>query len=390
MMMGDRMFFIAMILIPLLITVMSGYAFRYVKLGAIPVAAVDEDCSEYSVLLLVRLSKKEGLKINIVNREKGMEMLEDSGVEQVFAIREGFGEAVQKGKSEGLIDLVSSPYSYSSGYIKEVVAAEVTRMMMSNSAANNVARQYRDLGIDKGSIIRDEAARYADSLWEPEPLMTIEYRELKAGSITAGVPSAVPGPAAPSAGLITAFIMFYMLFGSGWLVEERVNGTIKRLSAGKGAVEASFGGSILAMASAGLLQMLLFYAIQKVFFDISLFRGIMDFLVLFTYLFTVIAISLFLSSVLKTPVQLQAGAPIVALFAGFAGGCFWNFIDMPRIIDRISLLTPQGWVLRGINAILQNPSDYAAALQSLLVLSGTALILLFVSYMILNIQLRRG
>lgn len=390
MMMGDRMFFLAMILIPLLIMVMSGYALRYGKLGVIPVAAVDEDCSEYSGLLLDRLSKKEGLMMYIVSRENGMKMLEDSGVEQVFAIREGFGEAVLKGESEGLIDLISSSYSYSSGYIREVVAGEVIRLVMANSAANNVAEQYRILGIDKGSGIRDEAARYADSLWEPEPLMTIEYKEWKAGSVTTELHPAVSGSAASSAGLITAFIMFFMLFGSGWLVEERANGTVKRLGAGKGAVAASFAGSVLAMTAAGLLQILLFYVVEKVFFGITLFAGAMDFLVLFAYLLAVIAISLFLSTVLKTPAQLQAGAPVLALFTGFAGGCFWNFIGMPRSIVRISLLTPQGWALRGVNALLQNPSDYGAALPPLFVLLSIALILMFVSYMILNMQLRRG
>lgn len=388
MMMGDRLFFAAMLLIPMLIMVVSGYALRYGKLGDIPVAAVDEDYSEYSRLLLDRFSKKEGLKMYVVNREKGMKMLEDSGVEQVFAIREGFGEAVQRGESEGLIDLASSPYSYSSGYVQEVIAGEVLRLVMANSAANNVAEQYRKLGADKGGGVRDEAVRYADSLWEPEPLMTIEYRELKTGSVTADLHSAAPGSAASSAGLITAFIMFYMLFGSGWLVEERTNGTVKRLGAGKGAVAVSFGGSILAMAAAGLLQMLLFYAVQKVFFGITFFTSAMSFLVLFAYLLAVIAISLFLSTVLKTPAQLQAGAPVLALFTGFAGGCFWNFIGMPPGIGRISLLTPQGWALSGVNALLQNPSDYAAALPSLLVLLITALILLSVSYMILNMQLR--
>lgn len=384
------MFFVAMIFIPLLIMVVSGYALRYGKLGTIPVAAVDEDRSEYSRLLLDRLSSKDGIEMYITDREKGMELLEDNGVEQVFVIREGFGGAVQKGESEGLIDLTGSPYSYSADYVQEIVAAEVIRLVMANSAANNVAAQYGGLGADKGSGIRDEAARYADSLWEPEPLMTVEYKELNADSVTAEAHSAVPGSGASSAGLITAFIMFYMLFGSGWLVEERVNGMVKRLGAGRGAVAASFRGSILSMASAGLLQIFLFYIIQKVFFGIALFTGAMDFLVLLSYLFAVIAISLFLSTILKTPAQLQAGAPILALLTGFAGGCFWNFIDMPQSIDRISLLTPQGWALRGINALLQNPLDYTAALLPLFVLLSTALILLFVSYMILNMQLRRG
>ena len=384
MMMADRLFFLAMIIIPLLIMVVSGYAFRYEKLDIIPVAAVDEDHSEYSALLLERLSQKEGLDLNAVDREKGMEMLEGSKVEQIFTIKEGFEEAAKRGESEGLIDLVSSPSSYSSGFIQEIVAGEVIRLVMSNAAANSVVKQYKELGIEKGSIFKDEVVRYSDNLWEPVPLMTIDYKELKAGIVTTISHSTMPASSASAVGLITAFIMFYLLFSSGWLVEERVNGTIKRLGAAKGAIAASFKGSVLALFAAGSLQIFLFYTVQEVFFGITLFTGTLSFLLLFAYLLAVIAISLFLSTVLKTPAQLQAGAPILALLTGFAGGCFWNFADMPEGIVRISLLTPQGWALRGINALLLDPAESAEAILPLFVLIAIALILLSVSYIILN------
>ena len=151
----------------------------------------------------------------------------------------------------------------------------------------------------------------------------------------------MPAATASSAGLIAAFIMFFMLFGSGWLVEERTNGTIKRLGAGHGAVAVSFGGSILALLAAGILQILMFGAILKLLFDIVLFTGILSCITLLSYLLAVTAVSMFLSSVLKTQAQLQAGAPVIALLTGFMGGCFWNFIEMPERIRFLSLLTPQ-------------------------------------------------
>lgn len=389
-MMGDRLFFAAMVLIPLLIMVAAGYALRYEKLEIIPVAAVDEDGSGYSALLLERLSKKEGMGLYVVNREKGLSMLDGSEVEQVFIIKEGFEDAVKNGESEGLIDLVSSPSSYSSGFTQEIVAGETLRLMTANMAANSVAEQYKELGIKKGSGFREEVAAYADRLWEPKPLMTIDYRELKAGVVSTVSRPALPAASASSAGLLIAFIMFYMLFSSGWLVEERMNGTIKRLGAGTGAIAASFKGSVLALFTAGTLQIVMFYAIQRIFFGITLFSGVLSYLVLFAYLLAVIAISLFLSSVLKTQAQLQAGAPVLALFTGFAGGAFWNFVEMPERIVRLSLFTPQGWALRGINGLLLNPADITVALVPLLVLFATALILLPVSYIIINMQLRVG
>lgn len=388
MMMGDRTFFISMIVIPLLIMIAAGYALSYEKLDVIPVAAVDEDDSEYSSLLIERVSEKEGINLYESDRENALSMLDGGKAEQVFIIGKGFQEAVKNGENEGLIELISSPSSYSTGFVKEVIAGEAMRLTASNMAANSVEEHYTELGKDAGGDLRDEALNYAEGLWEPKPLMTVDYRELKGGVASAVSRTRPPASSASSAGLLTAFVMFYMLFGSGWLIEERTNGTIKRLGAGNGAVAASFGGSVLALLAAGTLQVLMFCVILKIFFGISLFSGAMSYFLLFAYLLAVAALCMFLSSILKTQAQLQAGGPVFALFTGFAGGCFWNFIEMPGRLAELSLLTPQGWALKGLNSLLLNPADFTPALAPFLVLLATALILLPLSYIIINMQLR--
>jgi len=390
MMLCDRLLFAAMILIPLMITVAAGYSFRHEKLDVVPVAVVDEDSSAYSLLLLERLSDKEGLELIAADRETAAALLEDSEAEQVFIIKKGFEEALCEGVSDGLIELVSSPSSYSAGYTSEVVAGEVIRILTANMAANNVTEQYEKLGIEKGSGFWDEVYGYADALWEPEPLMTIEYKELKGGVVEQVSQTTLPAASASSAGLIVAFINFYMLFAGGWLIEERVNGTVKRLGVGTGAIALSFQGSILALFTAGILQITMFTAVLRLFFGISLFSGPLSWLVLAAYLLSVIAISMFLSSVLKTQAQLQVGAPVLALITGFVGGCFWNYVEMPQGVQVLSLFTPQGWALKALNMLMTDPASLSCTWMPLLVLFLISLVLLPASYMIINMQLRRG
>ncbi len=390
MMLSDKLLFAAMILIPIMIMVTAGFTLKNEKLDTIPIAVVDDDESAYSSLLLERLSKKEGLSMTTTDRKGARVLLEDSEVEQVFIIGKGFGESVKKGESDGLIEVTSSSSSYSAGYTAEVVAGETIRMVTADMASNNVIQLYASLGIEKGSGFRDEVYAFADALWEPEPLMTIDYRELKAG-VVGRVSRAVPSTStAASAGLIVAFIMFYMLFAGGWLIEERLNGTIKRLAVGSGAVAASFFGSILSLFAAGALQIFIFSAVLRLFFDITLFAGALSYLVLFAYLLAVIAISMFLSSVLKTQAQLQAGAPVLALLTGFAGGCFWNFIELPERVEYLSLFTPQGWALKALNSLISDPASLSSTMMPLLALLAISLILLPASYIIINMQFRRG
>jgi ABC-2 type transport system permease protein len=385
-----------MIIAPLLLAAATGNALRYEKFATVPVAVVDEDGSEYSNLLISRLSGKEGLKLVAASREDAQKMLEDMEVEQLFIIKKGFGDSIAGGIYEELIGHACSPYSYSAGFTREIIAGEAMGIIMANMAAEDVVHRYGELGIIKGDSFKDDVLDHVDSLWEPDPLLTVEYKELRGGTAGQEVQEiqetnlALPVSSASSAGLITAFIMFYILYGSSWLIEERLNCTIKRLGAVKGAIAASFAGNVLAMAAAGALQILVYCAALKIFLGFTIYYGILSYVVLFVYLLSVISTGMFLSSVMKTQAQLQAGAPMLALITGFVGGCFWNFIELPEQVRRLSLLTPQGWALQGLNGLLQGSAGLSAVLVPLLVLFILSLILLPASYIIINIRLRRG
>lgn len=383
MMLGDRLFFAMMIIIPLLITVATGYALRYEKGNTIPIAVVDEDNSGYSGTLVQRIEQKEGLSVEKETRSEALSLLEGNKVEQVFIIKEGFEQSVKSGESSGLIDLLSSPSSYSADFTSEVIAGEAIRLITGNMAAAWVEEQYRKLGRNFDQSLKQEVINYNDSLWQPKPLMTIDYMELQGKELKSISRISMPAATATSAGLITSFIMFYVLFSSGWLVEERTNGTLKRLAAGPRALYLSFAGNVFSLMIAGGIQILIFSLIDRLAFNVELFPGPLSYLVFFIYLLSVISVSMFLSSILKTQAQLQAGAPVFALLTGFAGGCFWNFVEMPERIRQLSLLTPQGLVLSAINGLLLEPGNASVVYLPLLVLFSTALILLPLSYMII-------
>lgn len=381
---GDRIFFTAMIVLPLFITIATGYALRYEKLNMIPVAVVDEDRSGYSALLLESIRVKEGLDVKPAEREDAIAMLDGSKVEQVFIIKAGFEEKIKIGDKKELIDVVSSPSSYSSEFTSEVIAGEAIRLITGNMAAGWVSGEYAKLGRTVDESLIKEIIAYNDSLWEPKPPMTITYKEQQGGGVKTVERSSPPAAAATSTGVIVAFIMFYILFSSGWLVEERTNGTVKRLAAGPHALLVSYIASILTLLAAGMYQILLLSLANRLLFNVDLFPGAYSYLLFLVYLLAVISISLFLSSVLKTQAQLQAGAPVLALMTGFAGGCFWNFVEMPERIRLLFMFTPQGWVLAGIKSLIADSSDLASVMTPLMVLSVIALILLPSSYIIIK------
>jgi len=384
MMLGDKPFFAAMIVIPLCIMVATGYALRHEKLGRIAVAIVDEDCSAHSGTLLQSLAGKERLKVeHAEKRGKALKMLEGNEVEAVFIIKKGFGHKLDNGDIEDLIEVMQSPSSFSVEYVGEILAGEAFRLAARKWAVDRVLERYQALGIPAGENLAGEVAGYFDAQWEPGPLMTINYAEW-AGTTAKEIDGiAPPAATAASAGIVVAFIMFYILYGSGWLIEERINGTLKRLVAGPGALGLSFAGSVLALAVSGMLQVFLFSAADRLLFGVDLFPGALSYMVFFVYILAVISLSLFLSSLLKTPAQMQAAAPVFALLTGFAGGCFWNFINMPENIEKLSMFTLQGWALKAANSLLAGPSGFGGIALPIAVLLFISLILMPISYMII-------
>lgn len=388
MMFADKVFFAAMVIIPLFITLSTGYALRYEKLNTIPIAFVDEDQSNYSRVLIDRLSGKEGLRIERSTREDAVDKIKNNKVEAAFVIGKGFEEKITGGDNKGIIDMVKSPTSSASDYIREVVAGEAMRFVSNHLAVNWVLDKYESLQKSVNDELASEVIRYCDMQWEPKPLMTINYVEMKGDKEVEVKKISMPASTATSAGIIVVFIMFYILFSSGWLIEERRNGTIKRLVSGPDAFGYSFVGNIFALIISGVVQIAFFSLINQWVFHVDLFPGVWSYAVFGAYLLSVISLSMFLSSVLKTAAQLQAGAPVLALLTGFAGGCFWNFVEVSKQIRLLSKLTLQGWALEGINQLLLDPANVRNIILPMLVLFSTSLILLPLSYMMIKVQVK--
>lgn len=384
MMLSDRLLTVTMIMVPVILAVLAGYALKYEKLGVIPVAIADEDGSRLSANFVQRLSAKEGLRVEKAVRKLAYKLVERNEAELAFIIKPGFEKKLLNGETEGIIDVLRSPQSFSAGLVCEVAAGEAMRFAADSMAAKWVVERYNATGRSKGQELFNEVFAHADSYWEPKPLMTVDYSELKGGVETGTAMVALPSASAASTGILTLFVMLYLLVGSGWLIEERVNNTIKRVACGPGALASMFIGNTGTLLIAGILQTIIVTSVVKLVSDVWLFTGLVSCLVFLLYIASAAAIATLMSAVLKTPAQLQAGAPVLALLSGIAGGCLWNFQGLSGSIRKISFFTPQGWALEGLNNLAAGTGEMYQALIPLMVLSAITLILLPLSYIIIR------
>jgi ABC-2 type transport system permease protein len=398
---SDRSFLIAMAIIPLFLTFITGYALKYERENQIPIALCDLDKTEYSTMFLNRISNKDGLRIVEVDEEKAISLVKNHKVEAAFILKEGFQQKILEGNAQGAIEQLESPSTMSADIIGRAFSGEVARLLLNTTAADWVIKEYetmekalKAISSEDKETLWSEAWRHTDSLWEPEPPMKMEYSEFKDGIIIKDANPLYGTVEASALGMLSAFLMFLIMFNSSWLIEERENGTIKRLISGTNALGLVFAGNILTLLFIGLVQVLFFWLVSSAIFGISIFNNIASLFIMLVYLLSTIAISLFFSSILKTRMQLQTGAPLFSIITGFAGGCFWNFADMSGIARAISLFTPQGLALelfRNYNyaaASIYTKPHIALILSSwpMIILLTLTLVLTSLSYLIIKNQ----
>lgn len=378
---SDKLLLLAIIVIPVLLSIISGYAMRKEKLGYVPVFLVDEDSTKSSELLAERLMDKEGLKVKTGSYEEGEEEVRNDDAEAMIVIEKGFEDNLRRGDTHELITMIKSPSTYSSELIKEIVASEVLRIYSTYFAYDWLRDSFSD-------IDHEEVSERYEKLWQPEPVMTIVYEEVQVepkgdGDIT------IPPFAAASLGLLVLFIMMGLLFGGGWLCEEKMNGTIYRALSVKGALPKLFLGNIAALSITGAFLSVVFIMIQWVLFGTLLIKGLLPVLVMVFYIICVASVSMFLSAVFKTPHQLQASAPVISILTGIMGGCLWNLAGVPKPLLSVALLTPQGWALKALTDLYAVPDSVGSAVRAVAFLGAVSVMFASLSYLGLKRSLKK-
>lgn len=381
---SDRMFIAAMLIIPIVLAMIMGYAQRDEKLGYVPLAVVDEDGSALSKALISGISQKEGLKvIEVENRKMADTLLKNEEAEAGVFILEGFEAAILRGKTQGILELVKSPTTVSTELIKEIVAAEVLQLRAAEYAYDWITRRYEENGVGN-KVTREEIWAHVESYLKPVPPMTILYEEIE-GSPVSLEDVSIPPYAAASSGVLVLFVMLTLIFGSGWVCEERSNGTLNRIFSSPGSLLSVYLGNTLALFVLGFFQTLLFVVIQQIVFDITMLTGFSSWLVMMAYILCAASVSMLLASLFRTAAQLQAVAPVFSIITGLMGGCLWNLAGIPRELVPITRLTPQGWALSAITALYANPDEWNYAMPAIRVFLAASLILLTVSYLLLRL-----
>lgn len=318
----------------------------------IPIIMVDEDQSSYSRMLIELLQEEPYLEVLEKDLDTALLDLQENRVEGVYGIQEGFEEDIRRDRIPQLFSY-TSPIAPGGGALGEVIISRSIRILSSARAANIIVSLEEEGELRDVEGLWQRSFEKAESYWEPEPLMTLSLEEVSARegrgegegeSLTLGPLSLLTGP--------RGMMILYSTLFSLWIYyrrrEEVSSGVYKRQELVVGKFSLALGkytGDFLFLTIHHLLLMLSIYYFQGLGLRGDLIHHILLILVIQGLL---IGLWTVLSKLTLGKGLMVIGLPIAVIITSMTSGALWSIELLPREVQRIALLTPQGIYLQGV------------------------------------------
>lgn len=180
-----------------------------------------------------------------------------------------------------------------------------------------------------------------------------------------------------SAGQIVTWVQITLLGLAEVLVDERLQGTLRRVLITPTSRAILFAGKLLAGLSLGLVQMGLLFASGHLLFDVDWGRDPLAIaLVSFTFALATAALGIVIATFVKTRGQASSIVVGLAMSMSALGGAWYPLEITPPIYRMIVQVLPSNWAMRAYNKMLAQGATLIDVLPHIGALMGFAILFL--------------
>lgn len=373
----------AIIVLPLALTMLFGSAFAGGQATELTVLFVDEDGSAYSSQVGELIDAEESLAIDEVTRDDAERMIAAGDAGVAVLVPAGFAEDLRE--LGATIEIMRDPTSQSGFAVLSVVQGIAMRMSGDAGAADFIAVAVRETGAPLGGDFDSWYAK-ADAGWEPTPPITTRGQTVVASEVR-GDSVLAEGSTQSSIGFTVWFILF-MTFGSaGGILEEREQGTLRRLMVAPVSRATILSGKVLGTVLAASVQALVLVLVGAIGFGVPWGHSPLGVaLVLGAYILAGTGLAVMVSALVRTRDQMSGASPLISTGLAMLGGCLWPIEVVAPAMQFIAKLTPTGWAVAGLTDVVARNQGLGAALVPALVLVAFAALTLGIGIKMLKFE----
>lgn len=176
-------------------------------------------------------------------------------------------------------------------------------------------------------------------------------------------------------GLLIYFIFFMANSVAITLIQERQEGTLRRMRCAPIPPGQILGGKMLARVLVGAVQAATLMTLGYLFLKFSVMEALGgQVLILSLCLFAAVGLGLLIAALGRTQEQVQGLTTMALLVMGFLSGCLIPRELLPRFVQQLSYITPHAWALDAYNDLLLRHLPLTTALMPMAILAGFGLI----------------
>jgi ABC-2 type transport system permease protein len=393
---NDRGVLINLVIIPLVITYVVGFANGAGSSGTptapkLIVDVIDGDGAELSQQFLTDLrAANANLVLCPTDNDAGdVCQLQGAALDQALALERlkaetslalmeipaNFTADINAGQNVSIV-YRSNESAVAPSYILQAVQAAVQRVggaltaarVGADVVADFAALQFADEA-DRAAFI-DSIRERASALWAQNPV-TVDYRvaqqapaqQFSGGGFTQSV-----------SGIGTMYVLFAVLPAAAGIILERRNWTLQRLATLPISRAQILGGKLLSRFLIGMIE----YGIMFAFgFLLGVRYGsdpVALVLIMIAFALCVTALALALTTLLKNERQAAGIGLFITLTLAPLGGAWWPLEIVPEWMRNIGHISPVAWAMDGFRSLLFQNGNLSTVMVPVLVLLGMTVV----------------
>ena len=292
------------------------------------------------------------------SREEALAWVEDGAVSAAFVVPPGFSAAVEQGRSAE-IEVIGNVDREIGTLIAESIAAAFSNEIKTVQLSIATAASFDP------SVVEDleRLAEGISALPNPVALEDVSAtrKELDAGTFF-------------SAGMAVFFLFFTVQFGVTNLLDERREGTLARLLAAPVRRSSIFVGKLITSFVIGVASMAVLAVATSLLLGAEWGHPVGVALLILAGVLAATAVTALIATIARNSEQAGNWQTIVALVLGMLGGAFFPVNQAGGAIEKLSLLTPHAWFLRGLGDLQSGGglADIMPALAAILAFAAVA------------------
>lgn len=371
------------IILPLLLTMLFGAAFAGGEATELTVLFVDEDGSSYSSQVGELIDAEESLATKKATRDEAAAQIAAGDAEVAVLVPEGFADDIVA--LDATIEVMRNPTSQTGFAVLPVVQGIALRMGGNAGSSAFLVRAVQETGVPLAPDFDSWYAK-ADAGWEPAPPITIAGQTVVASEVR-GDSVLAEGSTQSSVGFTVWFILF-MTFGSaGGILEEREQGTLRRLLVAPVGRSAIVAGKVLGTVLAASAQALILVLVGAFAFGVPWGHDPLGVaLVLGSYILAGTGLAIMVSALVRTRDQMSGLSPLISTGLAMLGGCLWPLEVVAPAMQFIAKLTPTGWAVMGLTDVVARNQGVGSAIVPTLVLLAFAAVTLGIGIKMLKFE----